>query len=393
MSSLHDSNIDETQKPIEVPHPDNLPESAKDPQATAAVLTELVEHSAKHDNVQHGIHAPINRIMNIPIVKKLIPGIEDYASQYHVGNYVQMRGSKERFFESMPIYPRLGMHLLFYGGTQIKLLHNQSVESVLKNLSVRQGQHYNSPESVKNIPSFIETYSIQTAELLEPDISKYKNFNEFFSRKLKDGARPVQNEDDPKQICSAADCRLTVFESVDVAKKLWIKGSHFDIPTLLGVAPDSDKAKLFAEASLGVFRLAPADYHRFHTPIDLTFGETVDIPGQYYTVNPQAVNESGFDVFTANRRSILFANHTPSETPIAYVSIGAMLVGSVVWTRQKGEQVKRGDELGYFAYGGSTVVAVFPKGFMTFDEDLVENSSKPIETLMKVGYSLGKINA
>ena len=62
-----------------------------------------------------------------------------------------------------------------------------------------------------------------------------------------------------------------------------------------------------------------------------------------------------------------------------------MLVGSIVWTRKEGEDVKRGEELGYFAYGGSTVVVVYPKGFVEFDEDLVANSKKPIETLMKVG--------
>ena len=68
---------------------------------------------------------------------ELIPGIEQLASQYHVGNFVEMRGTGEKFFESMPIYPRLGMHLLFYGGTQIKVLHNQTVETVLKDLSIR----------------------------------------------------------------------------------------------------------------------------------------------------------------------------------------------------------------------------------------------------------------
>ncbi|KAI0698236.1 phosphatidylserine decarboxylase-domain-containing protein [Cytidiella melzeri] len=393
MSSLQGSTVFDSTKPVEVTHPSNLPPSLQDPTATAAALEKLVDHSKEHQDVRNGIHAPIHRLMHLPIVQKLIPGIEDLATNWHVGNYVQMRGSTETFFESMPIYPRLGMHLLYYGGTQIKMLHNQSVEAVLKDLSIRQGKHYDAPESVSNIPSFIDTYAVQLDDLLEPDIKKYRTFNEFFYRKLKDGARPVQNEEDPKQVCSAADCRLTVFQNVTFAKQFWIKGSQFDIPSLLNVAPDSDIAKQFDDSSLAVFRLAPADYHRFHAPLDLTFGSTVDIPGQYYTVNPQAVNEPGFDVFTTNKRSVLYATHTPSKTPVAYVAIGAMLVGSIVWTRKEGEQVKRGEELGYFAYGGSTVVVVFPKGFMSLDEDLVENSKKPIETLMKVGYSLGKINA
>lgn len=393
MSSLDETHV--SQKPIETIHPNNLPEASRHPEVAAGALQSLVEHSIKHDDVQHNIHAPMHRLSQIPLISKLVPGIEDIATQYHVGNYVVMRGTGEKFFESMPIYPRLGMHLLFYGGTQIKVLHNQTVESVLKSLSIRQGEHYDSPESVKSIPSFIDTYGIQLDELAEPDISKYKCFNDFFYRKLKPDARPIQNADDPKTICSAADCRLTVYPSVDLAKQIWIKGAQFNIPALLNVNPDSELAKMFENASIANFRLAPADYHRFHSPIDAIVGDIVDIPGQYYTVNPQAVNEPGFDVFTANKRSVLYMTHKPSGTPVAFVAIGAMLVGSIVWTNgaNKGASVARGDELGYFAYGGSTVVVLFPKGFMQFDADLIENSEKPIETLMKVGYSLGKVVA
>ncbi|THH27543.1 hypothetical protein EUX98_g6642 [Antrodiella citrinella] len=387
-------------KPVETAHPNNLPQ---DPSVTAGALHALVD---THGNVQHGIHAQMHRLADHPFVHKLIPGIEKIASEYHVGNFVVMRGSGERFFESMPLYPRcvrscqlhivlksfrLGMHLLFYGGTQVKVLHNQTVETVLKDLSIKQGKNYDSPDSVKSIPSFIDTYSIQTDELLEPDITKYKTFNEFFHRQLKPDARPVQNESDPAGICSAADSRLTVYPTVDLAQKFWIKGSHFNIPTLLNVDPSSEKAKKFGNASLAIFRLAPADYHRFHSPIDGEVGEVVDIPGQYYTVNPQAVNEPGFDVFTNNKRSVLYTTHTRSGSPVAFVAIGAMLVGSIQWTNgaKKGASVKRGEELGYFAYGGSTIVAIFPQGLIKFDEDLVKNSEAPIETLVKVGYSIG----
>ena len=79
-------------------------------------------------------------------------------------------------------------------------------------------------------------------------------------------------------------------------------------------------------------------------------------------MNPQAVNEPGFDVFTANKRAVLYLTHAPSGQQVAFVAIGALLVGSIKLTggAQKGAEVKRGDELGYFAYGGSTVVALFP---------------------------------
>ncbi len=100
---------------------------------------------------------------------------------------------------------------------------------------------------------------------------------------------------------------------------------------------------MFENGSVAIFRLAPQDYHRFHSPIDGVVGDTTDIPGQYYTgmlprlcrsactertfaVNPQAVNEPGFDVFTENKRSVLYMTHLQSGAPIAFVAIGAMLV-------------------------------------------------------------------
>lgn len=222
--------------------------------------------------------------------------------------------------------------------------------------------------------------------MLSSSLHSFPQSRNTIISKLKPDARPVQNPDDPLTISSAADCRLTVYTTVDLAKQFWIKGNNFTIPNLLGVAPDSEHAKLFEDGGLASFRLAPADYHRFHSPIDGTVGDIKDIPGQYYTVNPQAVNESGFDVLTENKRSVLYLTHTPSNLPVAFVAIGAMLVGSIKWTKgsEKDATVKRGEELGYFAYGGSTVVVLFPKALVEFDEDLVASSKEGIETLMKV---------
>jgi len=131
-------------------------------------------------------------------------------------------------------------------------------------------------------------------------------------------------------------------------------------------------------------------------------------------VNPQAVNEAKFDVLTRNKRSVLLVEHEFSKKPIAIVAVGALMVGGIIWTSTVCEdprsywdifnftlqkQVRRGDELGYFAYGGSTAVAVFPPGVIRFDDDLVQNSmgvgpagvDGSIETLMKVGHSLGVV--
>ncbi|KJA28093.1 hypothetical protein HYPSUDRAFT_62487 [Hypholoma sublateritium FD-334 SS-4] len=356
-------------------------------------LSALVKHSADSPNVTHHILAPMSAVGQLSWVHKLIPGIERIAVEYHCGNYVVVRGSSEPFFESMPLYARIGMHLLFYGKEQIKLLGNKHVDELLREESVKQGAIYDDPKSAAAIPHFVQAYSIQIDELLESDITKYRNFNEFFFRKLKPDARPVENASDEKGVCSSADCRLTVYTSVDMAKAFWVKGQNFNIPNLLNISTDSPILKSFKDASLAIFRLAPADYHRFHSPVDCEVGDVENVEGNFYTVNPQAVNEPGFDVLTANTRSILYLKHRPTGQLVAFVAIGALLVGSIQWTggKQKGTILKRGDELGYFAYGGSTIVVVFPKDVVEFDEDLVSNSQKPIETLVKVGYSIGKV--
>src|SRR6202012_5161756 len=111
-----------------------------------------------------------------------------------------------------------------------------------------------------------------------------ETFNEFFYRKLKDDARPVTNPDDPGTLVSPADCRMMAFETVTEATKLWIKGRDFTVQKLLGEAYSSQASK-YVGGALGVFRLAPQDYHRFHSPVDGIIGPMTYIAGEYYTVN------------------------------------------------------------------------------------------------------------
>ncbi|PPQ97431.1 hypothetical protein CVT26_006778 [Gymnopilus dilepis] len=394
MSTLRAKQIT---KPIDPIRSEGHPLGDVKQEAVIKGLSKLVATSADEPDVGHHILAPVHTLnkSHFDWIRKLIPGIERVAVEYHVGNFVAIRGTDEKVFESMPLYARevrLGMHLLFYGKEQRKLLSSKRIYEILEEQSIKQGKIFDSPKSAKSIPSFISTYNIPTDELLEPDISKYRTFNEFFYRKLKPGARPVQDEADHRVIVSAADCRLTVYPSIDLAKQIWVKGKNFSVPNLLNLPPTSPKLQSLLNSHVAIFRLAPADYHRFHSPIDCEVGDIEHVPGRYYTVNPQAVNEPNFDVLTANVRSILYLKHIPSGKMVAFVAIGALLVGSIIWTggKEKGAKLKRGDELGHFAYGGSTIAVVFPKEVMEFDEDLVVNSEKPIETLVRVGESIGK---
>lgn len=324
--------------------------------------------------------------------------LEDLFAYEHMGSYVINRATGEKFFEDMPIYARIGMHLIFNQSKLSRtLLGEKRVDKLLIEQSVKQGKIFDrvDPAIVQpHIKSFIKTYEIDTSQLLEPDITTYQTFNAFFARKLKPDARPTTAPEDPSIITSAADCRLTVWNNVATATKIWIKGKHFSIPELLGDARLAE-AKFGTNPSLAVFRLAPADYHRFHSPCGGVFGKPVTKGGQYYTVNPQAVNTE-IDVFTANRRDVrILESDLPSvsgvTTPVAVVAVGALLVGSVNWTDPaEGSKVTKGEDIGWFQYGGSTVILVFPADRVKWDDDLVAASEQATEVLVRAGERIGQ---
>ncbi|KAF9138199.1 hypothetical protein BG015_002464 [Linnemannia schmuckeri] len=288
---------------------------------------------------------------------------------YRYGNYVIVdRKTGKTEWEDMPVYARIGMHLLFACQFDHRLLETHRLQNLFLKESQTQGRHFDNPASVSHIVPFIKTYKLDLTELLEEDTV----------------------------ITSAADCRLACFDSISTAQKFWIKGQKFTLPTFL---QDDALAKEFDQASMAIFRLAPQDYHRFHSPVRGTVSrdrEPVRIGGTYFTVNPMAVNEN-LDVFTENVRVVSVLDLEEQEGNEAFdrcvfVSIGALLVGSIELTGGKvpGTKVEKGDELGYFAYGGSTCVLLFKKGAVQFDQDLIESSKNGVETLVRMGEHIGR---
>lgn len=216
------------------------------------------------------------------------------------------------------------------------------------------------------------------SEVLLP-VEKFKTFNEFFYRALKPGARPCSAPDEPGIVVSPADCRAVVFDRMGEATGIWVKGREFSVARLLGDAYPEDVQR-FKNGALGIFRLAPQDYHRFHIPVDGVLGEPKTIEGEYYTVNPMAIR-SALDVYGENVR-VLVPIDSVAHGRVMVVCVGAMMVGSTVITRQAGEKVSRAEELGYFKFGGSTLLLLFEEGAVNFDSDLVDNSKGPLETLV-----------
>lgn len=216
------------------------------------------------------------------------------------------------------------------------------------------------------------------SEVLYP-VERFRNFNEFFYRKLKPDARPCSAPSNPKVIVSPADCRSVVFDSMDDATKIWVKGREFSVARLLGAAYPQD-VKRYTYGSLGIFRLAPQDYHRFHIPVDGIMDKPKLIEGEYYTVNPMAIR-SALDVYSENVRVIVPIDSV-AHGRVMVICVGAMMVGSTVITRKAGEKVQRAEELGYFKFGGSTLLLLFEPGRMKYDEDLIDNSNGALETLV-----------
>jgi phosphatidylserine decarboxylase len=286
--------------------------------------------------------------------------------------------------ERMSVYVRLGIRLL-YKGLKSRDMERKKIRKLLKSLSIKQGKKFDDPASAAEIQPFIAFHQLDMGEVLLP-VTEFKNFNEFFYRALKPDARPCSAPDNPAIITSPADCRSVVFNTLSVAQSIWVKGREFSMPRLLGNAYPDD-VKRYENGALGIFRLAPQDYHRFHIPVDGILGEPKLIEGEYYTVNPMAIR-SALDVYGENVRVVVPID-SEKHGRVMVICVGAMMVGSTVITRKAGEKVSRAEELGYFKFGGSTILLLFEPGVMKFDDDLVDNSKGPLETLIRVGMSIG----
>ncbi|KAI3620409.1 hypothetical protein CBS9595_002376 [Malassezia furfur] len=315
------------------------------------------------------------------VIKKISQG------NYRVGAnsaniLVQDRDTGELLEEKMQVYVRLGIRLLYQGA--YGQMSGARVRRMLRNMSVKQGRKFDAASSAKFIGPFIAFHGINVDEMADP-VESFATFNEFFCRKIKMELRPVDDPDDARTLVSCADCRLMAFPTVDRATKLWVKGRNFSVPKLLGQRYGGASS---VPLSLIIFRLAPQDYHRFHVPVDGVVGEPDWAEGEYYTVNPMGIR-STIDVFGENKRVVIPI--LTEEFGMVYITaIGAMMVGSILLSVTPGQRVKRGDELGYFKFGGSTLVLLAEEKLLTIDRDLVDNSESCIETLVRVGMHIGR---
>lgn len=289
--------------------------------------------------------------------------------------------------ERIGVSVKLGIRLLY---NLFDKANTKRVRTLLRKLSIRQGAKFDSPQLKRDIEAFVRFHRLDLSDFVESDINKYDTFNEFFYRKIKPDARPIERLEDCRTVTSPADCRCCVFSTVEEGTKIWIKGENFSLPKLFhGNFYNLQETKFFkaSECSLGVFRLAPQDYHRFHSPVDGRIKKVLHIEGEYYTVNPMAVR-SKLDVFGENVRTLILIESKEFGT-VLMIAVGAMMVGSIVVTKGEEDRVVRGEEVGYFKFGGSTILLLLEKEKFLFDSDLLSNSTSSVETLTRVGQSIG----
>lgn len=250
-----------------------------------------------------------------------------------------------------------------------------------KFLSKIYGSYCDSIISKKDIKKFISEFNVNMSECKEAP-KDFKCFNDFFTRELKFEARPFENSKDT--LISFGDGRLSAFENIDLNKLVQIKGSTYSLYELI---KDTNLAKKYENGTCLILRLCPTDYHRFHFIDDGICGKTKKLSGSYYSVNPIALSKIN-NLFCQNKRE-WSVFHSDNFGDITYVEVGATCVGSIIQTYIPGRNIKKGDEKGFFKFGGSTILLFFENKKVIIHSSITMQTSKGFETKVLMGETIG----
>jgi len=232
------------------------------------------------------------------------------------------------------------------------------------------------------IKPFIKHFNIDEKEF-EKNVDAFKSFNDFFIRKLKKEARKIDL--DENTLTLPADGRFLAFSKISDIDNFSIKDQKFNLNKFL---KDDNLTEKYLDGSMLLCRLAPDDYHRFHFPVDCSPTEAKLINGYLYSVNPIAIRKN-IKILSENKRMITTLK-TQRFSDILYIEIGATNVGTINQTFFPNTPYKKGEEKGYFSLGASSIVLLFEKNQIQFDDDLLKMSGENIETKAKFGSSFAK---
>lgn len=247
-------------------------------------------------------------------------------------------------------------------------------------ISYLYGKLQDAPLSKKKVIPFIKKFDINTEEM-EKKPHQFTSFNDFFYRKLKKGARPISKN--PKEAIIPADGRYIFIPKISKEDGFYVKGKKFCLNEFL---QDEALAKRYHNGVMIIARLCPTDYHRFHFPCTGVAKPPKLINGYLNAVNLASL-KNNIDVFSENKRMITLLN-TEHFGQVVYAEVGAVCVGSIRQTYPIDEKFQKGDEKGYFAFGGSSLVLLFEEHRLELASDLI-NGPDYIEIKCLFGQQLG----
>ncbi len=233
-----------------------------------------------------------------------------------------------------------------------------------------------SPWSKRSIRDFVRDYGVKLGDFQDVD---YKSFNDFFIRKLRCDARMLSKED----IIVPCDGRHLFYQNTADIKGIYVKGQMFSVQELI---PDQNIASLYKQGIMIISRLAPVDYHRFHFPIDCTVKNIRKIKGTLHSVNPIALKQRLKNII--ENKKVFIELESAEYGNVLMIAVGATHVGSINIAAKQSKRYKKGDELGYFSFGGSMIITLFQNDMLTIDKKLIEYTDNQMEVLLNMGISL-----
>lgn len=275
------------------------------------------------------------------------------------------------------------------GGNYIKWSYESPIGKSFTELLIKKklfsklyGSYCNTSLSKKKISKFIKNFNIDM-NISSNTVDDFNNFNDFFVRSLKEEARPINK--DSNILISPGDGRLFAYENISIDNLIQVKGIHYSLSELI---EDNALAKEYEGGTCLVLRLCPTDYHRFHfvdkgIPLENHF-----IKGNYYSVNPVALEKIP-KLYCQNKREwSVFKSDNFGD--IIHIEVGATCVGTIIQSYTVNERVNKGDEKGYFKFGGSTTILLLKKDTVKIDEDIINQTKLGYETMVLMGESIGK---
>lgn len=241
-------------------------------------------------------------------------------------------------------------------------------------ISRLMGRFSHSKASRHIIPWFAKSYGIPLGEA-EKEIREYRSLNEFFTRKLKGGMRPIHESADG--LISPVDALITFMGEIRSGTIFNVKGQDYTLQDLLNRSP---RAQTYEHGYAFVLYLSPTDYHRIHAPVTGKLLESEHIKGKVYPVNDFGMRNMKY-VLSRNERLITYMSHERGE--IAVVKVGAMNVSSIRYTDDQAISWNKGDDLAYFEFG-STVVLLTSNGSFEPSREL------GVGRKVKMGEPLGR---